>query len=69
MVLAAGILTLPFGLAASLGPKLSVKAFSTAFFTSSGFAHRSSGVLFTALIAGPKLAHPGTVFVVMYLLI
>lgn len=63
------ILALPFGFASSLGPKLSLNAFSTAFLTSSGFAHRSSGVLFRPLITGPKLAHPGTVFVVMYMLI
>jgi hypothetical protein len=69
MMLVAGTLALLFCLLASLGPKLSMKAFSTAFFTSSGFAHRSSGVLFRALMTGPKLAHPVTAFVVMYLLI
>jgi hypothetical protein len=49
-----------FDFAASFAPNLSVSADSTAFFSSSGFAQRSSGVLLSAVMVVPMLVHPAT---------
>ena len=52
--------TFPLGLVAPFAPNRTVNADSTAFFNSSGFTQRSSGVFFSAVMAGPMPAHPVT---------
>lgn len=43
-----------------------MKTRSTAFFISSGFAHRKMGMFFTPLITAPRLVHPNTELDWMY---
>lgn len=47
-------------------PKASVNAFSTAFFSSNGFAQRSSGDDFRALIVVLRFSHPDRAVAEMY---
>ena len=56
------VVTFALGFAASFAPKACVKTRSTAFFISSGFAHRRAGMFFTPPITAPRLAHPDTEF-------
>ena len=54
-----------FARASSLLPKVSTKTFSTVFFSSSGLAHRRSGVFFKPPITELRLAHPEMAFAEM----
>ena len=59
-------LTLALGFAASFAPNDSEKARSTVFFSSRGFAHRSSGEVFKLPMTAPRFAQPDTALVLMY---
>lgn len=51
-------LTLLLGLATSLAPNRSLKAFSTVFLISSGLAQRRVGKDLTAFMVVPRSTHP-----------